>query len=439
MRKYLFFCCLVAAFGGFLVGFDNVFIGATPLLQKYFHLNDIMLGATAGTAMIGGLVGSLFSGRISYRIGIKRVFIFASAICILAPFLCSLTSSLLILLILRVCLGVAYGIYSTLPPIYLSEITPANIRGRYVTLYQLLMVAGSMLSFIVMYFLSSFGLESWRYMIVSLIVPSVLLFVALFFIPESPRWLVRNNKTDESVRLMVKLAGKTFAESELGNIKKSLQTLHKEKITDLFSKKFKKIIIIGLLLTTFQQLTGISAIFNFSPIIFQHTGAGLNSAFSQTLIIGVINFIFTIAGMILVDRWGRRPLLLYGLVIIIISLTGLSTLFYMGIFRGILALIFMMLFIASFAISAGPVMWVLLSEIFPAQIKGLGTSVATFMMWIFVGLTTFAFPVGLNRLGGGFTFALFAFITIIHFVFIWFFIPETKNKTLEEIESDLLK
>jgi len=278
------------------------------------------------------------------------------------------------------------------------------------------------------------GAESWRYMLASLSVPSLFLFVGLFFIPESPRWLVRNQRPDQAKRLLVRLEGSEFAETEMSSISESFKSLHREKISDLLSPKLRKVALFGVLLAVFQQLTGISAIFNFAPIIFQQTGASLSSSFSQTLLVGVVNFFLTIAGMLLVDRWGRRPLMIWGLLFIILSLSGISFLFFTDQFKGTLALIFILLFIASFAISAGPVMWVLLSEIFPQQIKGIGTSLATFSMWVFVGVTSFAFPVILNRWGGGATFAIFAVISLLHLIFIQRYIPETKGKSLEEID-----
>jgi len=434
MKFYLLFCCTIAAFGGFLVGFDNAFIGATPLLQKAFGLSDMMLGMLVSLVVVGALFGSLISGSISYRVGTKKVFLVAAGLCLIVPLVYSTTSSLNTIIICRILLGVAYGIFSTLPPIYLSEITPAAVRGRFVTLYQLQMVIGSMLSFVVMYYLERLGAESWRYMLASLSVPSLFLFVGLFFIPESPRWLVRNQRPDQAKRLLVRLEGSEFAETEMSSISESFKSLHREKISDLLSPKLRKVALFGVLLAVFQQLTGISAIFNFAPIIFQQTGASLSSSFSQTLLVGVVNFFLTIAGMLLVDRWGRRPLMIWGLLFIILSLSGISFLFFTDQFKGTLALIFILLFIASFAISAGPVMWVLLSEIFPQQIKGIGTSLATFSMWVFVGVTSFAFPVILNRWGGGATFAIFAVISLLHLIFIQRYIPETKGKSLEEID-----
>ena len=434
MKFYLLFCCTIAAFGGFLVGFDNAFIGATPLLQKYFGLSDMMLGLLVSLVVVGALFGSLISGSISYRLGTKKVFLFAAGLCLIVPLIYSITSSLTTIIICRILLGVAYGIFSTLPPIYLSEITPAAVRGRFVTLYQLQMVIGSMLSFVVMYYLERLGAESWRYMLATLSVPSFLLFIGLFFIPESPRWLIRNQKSNQAKALLVRLDGNDFAETELSSISESFKSLHREKISDLLSPKLRKVALFGILLAIFQQLTGISAIFNFAPIIFQQTGSSLSSSFSQTLLVGVVNFVLTIAGMMLVDRWGRRPLMIWGLLLIILSLSGISFLFFTDQFKGTLALLFILLFIASFAISAGPVMWVLLSEIFPQQIKGIGTSLATFSMWIFVGVTSFAFPVILNRWGGGTTFAIFAVISLLHLIFIKRYIPETKGKSLEEID-----
>lgn len=434
MKFYLLFCCTIAAFGGFLVGFDNAFIGATPLLQKQFGLSDMMLGLLVSLVVVGALVGSLISGSISYRLGTKKVFLVAAGLCLIVPLIYSTTSSLNTIIICRILLGVAYGIFSTLPPIYLSEITPAAVRGRFVTLYQLQMVIGSMLSFVVMYYLERLGTESWRYMLATLSVPSLFLFVGLLFIPESPRWLVRNQKPDQAKKLLARLDGNEFAETEISSISKSFKSLHREKISDLLSPKLRKVAMFGVLLAVFQQLTGISAIFNFAPIIFQQTGASLSSSFSQTLLVGVVNFVLTIAGMLLVDRWGRRPLMIWGLLLIILSLSGISFLFFTDQFKGILALIFILLFIASFAISAGPVMWVLLSEIFPQQIKGIGTSLATFSMWIFVGVTSFAFPVILNRWGGGATFAIFAVISLLHLMFIQQYVPETKGKSLEELD-----
>lgn len=434
MRFYLIFCCTVSAFGGFLVGFDNAFIGATPLLLQYFDLSDVMLGFLVSLIVAGALLGSLLSGKLSYKIGTKRIFLFAAAICLVAPIICATTNSLITIIICRIFLGLAYGIFSTLPPIYLSEITPAAVRGRFVTLYQLQMVIGSMLSFVVMYYLAELGAESWRYMLATLSIPSLALFVGIFFIPESPRWLVRNNKQTEARNLLEKLDGSEFSESEMNSINESFKSLYREKISDIFKPKLRKIVLVGILLAVFQQLTGISAIFNFAPIIFQQTGATLSSSFMQTMLVGIVNFVLTIAGMILVDKWGRRPLMIWGLILIIISLSGISYLFYTDQFKGTLALVLILMFIASFAISAGPVMWVLLSEIFPQQIKGLGTSIATFSMWVFVGFTSFVFPVALNRWGGGLTFALFAIVSLLHLLFIQRYIPETKGRSLEEID-----
>lgn len=435
MNRYLLFCCFISAFGGFMVGFDNAFIGATPLLQQYFGLSDVMLGLLVSLLVPGALLGSLLSGRLSYLIGTKKVFLFAAAICMVAPFFCAATHSLLMIIVCRVFLGIAYGIFSTLPPIYLSEISPAAYRGRFVTFYQLLMVLGSMLSFVVMYYLTRLGAESWRYMLVSLALPSVFLFTGLFFIPESPRWLVRQKRDNDAFRLLLKLGGSDFAKTEIQALAQSLHSIRKERISDLRLPKFRKLALIGILLAAFQQLTGISAIFNFAPVIFQQTGAGLDSAIGQTLLVGVVNFVLTIAGMLLVDRWGRRPLMIYGLLICILSLAGISWLFFTHSFQGGLALTFMLIFIASFAISAGPVMWVLLSEIFPAQIKGTGTSLATFSMWLFVGLTSFVFPVLLNRWDGGITFGFFSVVTLFHLFFILFWIPETKGLSLEQIDA----
>jgi SP family arabinose:H+ symporter-like MFS transporter len=434
MKLYLFYCCTIAAFGGFLVGFDNVFIGATPLLQRYFLLNDTMLGLLVSLVVVGAVVGSLFSGIVAYRFGARKVFLFATSLCLVVPLVCSTTTSLGTIIASRVLLGVAFGIFSTLPPIYLSEITPAAYRGRFVTLYQLQMVIGSMVSFVVMYFLERLGPESWRYMLATLSLPSLLLFVSLFFIPESPRWLVRKAKHEKAATLLKQLGGDEFATLEIKSITESVKLLHREKLSDLLAYKLRKVVIFGILLAMFQQMTGISAIFNFAPVIFQHIGATLSTSFSQTLLVGIVNFVMTIAGMMVVDRWGRRPLMIWGLWLIILSLAAISFLFFTGQFKGTIALVFILMFIASFAISAGPVMWVLLSEIIPQQVKGLGTSLATFSMWLFVGSTSFAFPIILNRWGGGTTFAIFGAVSLLHLLFVQHYIPETKGKSLEEID-----
>jgi MFS transporter, SP family, arabinose:H+ symporter len=438
MNLRLLVYCTIAASGGFLVGFDNTFIGAVPLLRDYFHLNDLWVGFISSIGMIGGLMGSLFSGRISYQVGTKRMFLVASALCAISAAGTALTSSVTMILFLRTCVGLSFGIFSTLPPIYLSEITPAEIRGRFVTLYQLLMVIGSMLSFIVMYGLVSRGAESWRYMVLAPVLLASLLFAALFFLPESPRWLARKGEHARAQNVLARVGGLRFAEEEMKTIRGSHCEGTREKISDLFSPKFRKVVIIGLLLAAFQQLTGISAVFNFAPIIFEKIGAGLDSSFFQTMLLGIDNFLFTLVGMVLVDRWGRKPLMIWGLLLCILSLGGLSAVFYLGAFSGLWALSFLLIFMSSFAFSAGPVMWVLISEIYPAQIKGLGTSTATFMMWIWVGITTFLFPIGLGRWGGGLTFALFAAVTVFHLIFIQLYIPETKNRRLEEIEEEMV-
>jgi sugar porter (SP) family MFS transporter len=439
-RSYVITITFIAALGGFLFGFDTAVIsGANPFIQKYFQLDEWSLGWAVSSVIVGCIIGAFSAGFVSDAFGRKKVLIATAVLFTLSAIGTALSTDFNFFIVARILGGIGVGAASAMSPTYIAEISPAEHRGQLVSINQLTIVIGILVVYFTNFlFASSFGDDSWRWMLGSEAIPAVLFFLLLFIIPESPRWLYKNGQPEKAREVLRKLEGEGHVQSELAAIE---STLHgdNEKVAfgDLFKGGMSKVMMIGIVLAMLQQLVGINAIIYYAPTIFASAGAGLDSSLAQTVAIGAVNLTFTFVAIWLVDKAGRKPLLLAGSVGMTVSLSILVLSFSSDVLGGYGVLLSILGYIASFAATHAAVMWVLVSEIFPNKFRGSAMSVALFFHWGSTYLVTQTFPWLLANKGGAFSFGIFAVISALSFFFVWFFVPETKGKTLEQIEKDL--
>jgi SP family arabinose:H+ symporter-like MFS transporter len=439
-NKFLILTALVAALGGLLFGFDTAVIsGTTPFIQLYFRLNDIALGWTVSSLLVGCIVGVISSGKPGDLFGRKYTLIVAALLFLISALGSALSTNLTYFIIFRFFGGVAVGTASMLSPMYISEIAPADRRGALVSLNQLAIVIGILLAFFSNYLLAGMGTNSWRWMFAVMGLPAFLFFVTLIFVPESPRWLVQKNKKDEAYAILEKINGVDIAKAELLSIVNSDAQGVKGNYREVFAKGMRPVLWIGVLLAVFSQLTGINSIMYYAPIIFKNLGNGTGSALIQTAVIGSVNFLFTIVAILWIDKWGRKPLLIAGAAGMIISLTVITVAYYLNELGGYLIFFFILTYIASFAASLGPVSWVVISEIFPNKMRSKAMSIAIVALWGSNFIVTLTFPAILNRMGGGAAFLIFDIMCVLMLIFIINKLPETKGKSLEELEKIMVK
>ena len=439
--KYTYLISAVAAFGGLLFGYDTAVIaGAIGYLQVKFELSPMLTGWAASSAIWGCVFGALFAGALSDKYGRKKVLLLSGLLFTLSALGSAVPDNLTQFVLARFIGGLGVGSASMLSPLYISEIAPAQIRGMLVTLYQLAIVFGINIIYIVNYLIANTHDQvwnvqlGWRYMLGSEGIPAILFFILLFFVPESPRWLVKENRSEEALKILNKINRPEETHRILEEIK---ETVNEEKgsFLDLFKPGIRKAMVVGSVLAFFSQVTGINAIIYYAPEIFKQVGFGSESALFQTMIIGFVNMLFTLVAIRFIDYWGRRTLLIWGISGMVSCLLGMGMFFYFEITSGSLLLLFILGFIASFASSLGPIPWVLISEIFPTKTRGTAMSFSIVILWLGVVLITQFFPVLLSLFGGAFTFWIFMINALILLIFTLIFIPETKQKTLEEIQE----
>lgn len=430
----------VAALGGLLFGYDTAVIsGAIGFLKTKFQLTAAMTGWAASSAIIGCIFGAMFAGWMSDRFGRKKVLILTAILFAVSAIGAAVPADLTQFAIFRFIGGLGIGAASMVSPLYITELAPAKIRGKLVSYYQLAIVIGILVIFFVNTLIQGAGDEAWnveygwRYMMASGVLPAVLFLIALLFVPESPRWLTKEGREKEALEVLSSINGGAKADEILQEVK---ATLHEEQGTlgELFTGRFRKAIFVGIVLSVFSQVQGINAIMYYAPEIFKAVGTGTDAAFQQTVIIGIINVLFTFVAINWVDRWGRKTLLLLGGAGMGISLLMVGLAFHYG-WTGYGLLVFILFYIASFAASYGPVTWVVISEIFPIKLRGVAMSVATFALWVAVYLVTQMFPILLEGAGPAMTFWIFGGMSLLAFFFVWSQVPETKERTLEEIEQ----
>lgn len=439
-KNYIYRVSIVAALGGLLFGYDTAVIaGAIGYLQTKFELTAAITGWAASSAIWGCVLGAVVAGYFSDRFGRKKILVITAVLFAISAIGSAIPNSLTEFVIARFIGGIGVGAASMLAPLYISEIAPANLRGTLVTMYQLAIVVGINIIYFVNMKIAAAGGESWnvdmgwRYMLGSELIPAALFLLMLLFVPESPRWMTKAGKEEGALKTLEKVNGLEQAQKVLKEIKEAL-TEEKGTLKELFTSNYRLALIVGVVLALFSQITGINAIIYFAPEIFKSVGFGTDSALLQTVIIGSVNTVFTFVAIALIDKAGRRALLLWGVSGMAICLLGVGFMFHYEVNSGPWLLIFILGFVACFAASLGPIPWVIMSEIFPTKIRGMAMSIATFILWIGVVMITQLTPMLLEGAGGAVTFWIFMVNAIILVLFTYKMIPETKGKTLEEIE-----
>jgi len=441
-RLYLY--TFVAALGGLLFGFDTAVInGAIPFFSDYFQLNDTLKGWSVSSALIGCVIGALFIGRPGDYFGRRTMLRFLALLFLISAIGTALATELWIFIFFRFIGGLAVGGASVLSPMYISEISPPKYRGRFTVTFQLAIVSGILVAFFTDYLLLNTGEYNWRWMFLSEGIPAIAFFILLFLVGKSPRWLVKNGEYEKAKLVIQQVDPGSLVEKTLEDIKQSINTEIISKSIYLFRKPFLRLILIGIAIGMFNQFTGINIIMYYATDIFRSAGFSTDSALGQTVIIGLTNLIFTLIAMRIIDQFGRKNLLLTGSLGMTFFLGLFSWAYLNGNFQGFYLLLFLVGFIAFFAFSQGAVIWVILAEMFPNNIRARGTSIGSFSHWFFNALTTFLFPVFAGNLtlgrGTGYVFIFYTLATFFSFFFYKKYIIETKGKSLENLEKITLK
>jgi MFS transporter, SP family, xylose:H+ symportor len=437
-NNYITGISFISALGGYLFGFDFAVIsGALPFLRSAFDLSSLEAGFLTGSLALGCIIGSLFAGNFSDLYGRKPGLLLSALIFALSALGMAFAPSLIVFLIMRFCAGIGVGMASLLSPMYIAEISPAAVRGRNVAINQLTIVVGILITNLINYLLAKKGVDAWRWMFGLGVVPSLLFLLGVSWLPESPRWLIKAGKSSEAEKVLLKLGNNVFTQNTIKDIQDSLSGNGHSSFKEIFSKSLRPAVIIGIGLAVFQQFCGINVVFNYTSIIFGSAGANINRQLLETVSIGVVNLLFTILAMRLVDRLGRRPLMLIGSI-------GLSMIYIVLAFilqnkLPLYALsIFVLMAIALYASTLAPVTWVLISEIFPNKIRGKALSIAIVSLWSAYFLLVFTFPVLAEKTGAYGPFYLYAGICVLGFLFIKRNVKETKGQTLEQLEQHFL-
>lgn len=454
---YLFLIALISAMGGFLFGYDWVVIGgAKPFYEQYFQIADSpsMQGWAMSSALIGCLVGALSAGKLSDRLGRKPILTLAACLFICTAIGTGAADSFALFNVFRLVGGFAIGLASSLSPMYIAEIAPAHLRGRFVSINQLTVVLGILCAQVVnwqiaepvasdatyeMIRASWNGQMGWRWMFWAMVVPAALFFLFSFLLPESPRWLASHGKKMAALKVFSRMGGDEYAHKELAAIEAA--EAHKTVeggFRQLLHPSMYKVLAIGVVMAALQQWCGINVIFNYAQEIFMAAGYGVSDVLMNIVVTGITNVIFTVLAMFVVDRWGRKALTLFGAFGLTLIYAFMGAAYYYNI-SGVMLLIIVVAAIACYAMTLATTMWVIISEIFPNRIRGVAMSVCTFALWAACCTLTYTFPL-LNRgLGAAGTFWLYGAICLAGGLFVWRNLPETKGKSLEEIEKELVR
>jgi SP family sugar porter-like MFS transporter len=452
--SYLLFIALVSALGGLLFGYDWVVIGgAKPFYEVFFNIADSpsMQGWVMGSAILGCLLGVMLSGSMSDKYGRKPLMIVASILFTISAVGTGGANSIEMFIIWRVIGGIGIGIASNLSPMYIAEIAPSASRGKYVSINQLTIVLGILAAQITNLFIAepiasgivlfdTWNVQlGWRIMFWAEALPSVAFFALILIIPESPRWLASQQKYDKATAIFRKIGGQEFAVDQVSQLKSAMGIV-KEKVSYklLFEGKMPKILLLGIVVAVFQQWCGINVIFNYAQEIFAAAGYGVSDILFNIVITGLTNVIFTFVGMYLVDKLGRKPLMLFGSIGLACVYAVLGLCYYFSV-TGAAVLVLVIAAIACYAMTLAPVTWVVLSEIFPLKIRAKAMAVSTFSLWTACFVLTYSFPLLNSSLGAYGTFWLYGIICFLGYLFLRIYLPETKGKSLEQIETELTK
>lgn len=457
---YILGLSLISALGGFLFGYDWVVIGgAKPFYEAYFGLSSSFdIGLAMSSALLGCLIGAALSGYVTDRFGRKKVLIFAGLLFTLSAVSTAYSETFTLFIWARIVGGIGIGLASNVSPMYIAEISPAQYRGRLVSINQLTIVLGILAAQIVNWLIAEpvpadvanrdileswNGQFGWRWMFGAEAFPAFLFFVMAWFVPESPRWLMKQNFTNQAKRVLKNIGGQTYADSEISSVKKSLEKDQKKvSVRELWDPSILPVLSIGIGLAVFQQWCGINVIFNYAEEVFTSAGYTITDMLFNIIVTGTINLIFTLVAMKVVDNWGRKKLMLVGAGGLTVTYLLLAFFYYHQII-GMHMLLLVVASIALYAMSLAPVTWVILSEIFPNRIRGAAMSVSVFSLWTASLILTYTFPILNQGLGEGakgtaLTFCVYAGICILGFILIKKYLPETKGKSLEELEKELV-
>lgn len=452
---YIWLISTVAALGGLLFGWDWVVIGgAKPFFQRYFQLTDpATIGWANSCALIGCLFGALVAGALSDKFGRKKLLIISAFLFAATSIGNALAANFSVFVAWRMLGGVAIGLASNLSPMYIAEVAPAHMRGKLVSINQLTIVVGVLAAQLVNWSLvrdlpqgatdefirnSWFGQYGWRWMFALTAAPAALFFAGMFLVPESPRWLAKNGKSEMAKGILQRIGGDNYAVNALKEIEATLvNEIARVNFGDLFQPKMLKVLLLGVVLAMFQQWCGINSIFNYAEEIFRAAGYDISTVLKNIAWTGSVNLAFTFVALGTVDQLGRRPLMLFGAAGLAVIYTILGFCYHAGM-QGLPLLLLVLAAIACYSMSLAPITWVVISEIFPNRIRGAAMAIAVAALWLACFILTYAFPTLNAKLGAAGTFWLYAVICVAGFIFIWFKLPETKNKSLEEIERELV-
>jgi len=454
--RYIWLISVVAAMGGLLFGWDWVVIGGAKLFfEKYFQLtSQAQIGWANSCALIGCFVGALVAGALSDKLGRKRLLALSAILFVVTSLGNALASNFTIFIAWRILGGVAIGLASNLSPMYIAEVAPPQMRGKLVSINQLTIVVGILVAQAINWLIghdlpkgatdefirnSWFGQQGWRWMFGLTAAPSLLFFFGMFFVPESPRWLAKNGKADQARSILAGIGGDVYAEAAIADIKSTLavEEIQQVHFSDLIQPKMRKVLALGIVLAVFQQWCGINVIFNYAEEIFRQAGYDISEVLNSIAWTGSVNLAFTFVALGVVDKGGRRPLMLLGSAGLAIIYIAMGFCYHSGV-KGLPMLLLVLAAIASYSMSLAPVTWVVISEIFPNRIRGAAMAVAVGALWIACFILTYTFPILNKMLGPAGTFWLYAAICVVGFVFIFLKLPETKGKSLEQIERELV-
>jgi MFS transporter, SP family, arabinose:H+ symporter len=444
---------LVASLGGFMFGFDMAVVsGVLPLVQKQFALTAAQEGWFVSSALVGCIIGVAISGELSDRLGRKKPLIITAMLFVLSALGCAFMPSLSGVIASRLIGGIGIGIASNVVPLYISEIAPANIRGRLVTYYQFALTLGILIAYLsnaallrgvspnditsnTTAFGNIFQTEVWRGMLGVGVIPATLFLLGLLIIPESPRWLIKNGRTAEGVSIISAITHQTEEQVRLDQSTLRNQQ-DKGSYKELFAPGMRRALLIGIFLPLFSQFSGINAIIYYGPSILSNAGISLSNSLISQIIFGLANMLFTLVAIWKVDSWGRRPLYIFGTAGATLTLIATGVCFYVGATSSIWLLVCVLGFLACFAFSIGPLKFVVASEIFPNAIRGRALAISIMVMWVADTIVGQLTPILLKRIGSAGTFWFFAFFCLVAFIVVYKLLPETKGKSLEQIESD---
>ena len=462
--RYTIRVALIVALGGFLMGFDaSVISGVVGFIGPEFELTKIQVGWAVASLTLTSTLAMMTAGPISDRFGRKPVLSVAAVLFTVSALASAIAPDYLTLVIARMLGGFGVGAALIIAPMYIAEIAPADIRGRMVSFNQLNIVIGISVAYFSNFLILSLSQSdlawaqslrfedwTWRWMLGVEAIPAIVYFFALFLVPESPRWLVMRGKAEEALQILTRVSGKAQAEEDLGAVQDSLDTeahLEKGSLKELFLPAMRLVLTIGIVIAILQQITGINSVFFYAPMIFEQSGIGKDASFMQAVLVGIVNLVATVVAIALIDKLGRRPLLISGLVIIASSMLLLAYSFHSATYgpggelidmNATMVLIGILSFVAGFGISLGPVMWVLFSELFPNRLRGIAISFCGLINSSVSFIVQLVFPWELENFGPATTFLIYGSFAIIGLLFVMKILPETKGRSLEQLQHELV-